>query len=82
MVEEQKYPYLTWRLAVGVASKNLKFLKIVEWYLIKLIVDCSRKSIASAVYVLSLPVTLCVCGERTVHSLSWHQFIGSLRLPV
>lgn len=42
MVEEQKYPYLTWRLVLGVASRNLKFLKIVEWYVIKLIVDCSQ----------------------------------------
>jgi hypothetical protein len=32
----------------------------VEWYLIKLIVDCSRKSISSPVYVLSFPL-LCVC---------------------
>lgn len=35
MGEEQKCLYLTWKVVLGVALRNLKFLKIVEWLVIK-----------------------------------------------
>lgn len=54
MVEEQKYPYLTWRLVLEVASRSLKSLKIVVWSVIVTFNSLSVVSMRQSISLLGL----------------------------